>query len=99
MLAYQVGKGREIVSKLYAGGCKSGSSTSTDITGIEITGSNTTEDGSNGLDKLTLSYTFDTAKLTNSNIWYNDTATVELCQVLQLKLDVQGDEDYIIVST
>lgn len=105
VLAYRVGEGRDYKAFMYAGGCKATSSENTAIDGIDYSVKNETASGANGLDNLTLSYSFDAASITKSNIWVNDTNTLELCMVLQLILGynptippASGFEDLVIIE-
>ena len=95
---YRVGK-QTFASELYARGCQSTSSKNTAISGIGVSKTLTSDHDTDGMKNITLSYSFDTANITTSNIWSteNNTTKIELCQVAQLTA-VGPDGDMVIVS-
>ena len=96
VMIYQVGQGRTYGHSLKAGGCKN----PTDITGLvsgvdyNVTADTTTGEGA--FDNLQLDYSFSKDKITSSNIWNSDANKIELCQVVQLKLD-GGSEGTMVI--
>jgi len=82
-LDYQVGRGRDVVHALYAGNCNPNTNPVA-INGLQYNVTNTTGTPSNGMEPLTLSYSFDKSSITGSNIWNKNETKIELCQVVQL---------------
>ena len=51
------------------------------------------------MDVLTLSYSFDKAKIANSSVWNSNTSKIELCQMVQLTLsDPNDDEPPMVIA-
>jgi len=82
-LDYQVARGCAVVHALYAGNCNPNTNPVA-INGLQYNVTNTTGTPSNGMEPLTLSYSFDKSSITGSNIWNNNETKIELCQVVQL---------------
>jgi len=92
---YKVGQGSDVSSFLFDENCGN----RTNITGIEPTAKTATTTGQAGMDVLTLSYSFDKAKIVNSSIWNSTTSGIELCQIVQLTLsDPNGDKPPMVIT-
>ena len=85
-LVYEVGAGRDIVTKLFPNGCAPYQDSKTEIDvagGGPITKKANTKSQKPGVNTFTLRYNFNKSLISTSDFWNNVTNSIVLCQVVQ----------------